>query len=129
MELTSLIIQKYSKYTTPKLKTKAQTVFNAWIRKRDAGKRCVSCSGYNISQASHYYSAGKHSNLRFHEDNVWGSCLKCNYFEHGNLIPYRAELIKRIGIDRVEVLDNLSKVRVTKQDRFLYIQIIEKYKN
>ena len=126
--MNSNTIIKYSKLSTPKLKAKAQTVFNAWIRNRDKGKKCVSCGSYNTEHASHYYSAGKHTNLRFNEDNVHLSCLKCNYFLHGNLIPYREELIRRIGLERVESLDNLAKIRTTKQDRFLYISIIEKYK-
>ncbi len=122
-------ILKYKKYSTAELKKKAQVVFNAWVRNRDKDLPCVSCGSWNTEHASHYYSAGQHNNLRFHEDNVWLACKRCNYFLHGNLIPYRQELIKRIGIERVEALDNLAKVRQTKDDRYLYIEIIEKYKN
>jgi len=121
-------IKKYSKLSTPNLKKKAQIVFNAWIRKRDSNESCISCGSYNTEHASHYYSAGKHNNLRFEEDNVWLSCKKCNYFMHGNLIPYRENLIKKIGLKRVERLDMLSKIRSTKDDRFLFIEIIERYK-
>lgn len=122
-------IRKYEKITTQKLKTKAQLVFNAWIRNRDKDRCCISCGVYKIEQASHYYSAGKYNHLRFVEDNVWGSCLKCNYFLHGNLIPYRAELIKRIGIERVNSLDDAANFKsIHKNDRFLFIEIIEKYK-
>ncbi|CAB4215321.1 Bacteriophage lambda NinG, partial [uncultured Caudovirales phage] len=80
------------------------------------------------SDASHYYSAGKHNNLRFNEDNVWLSCRRCNYYMSGNLIPYRERLIKKIGLERVEKLDELSKVKITKNDRFIYIEILTKYK-
>ena len=121
-------ILKYKHLSTPRLKSKAIEVFNKWIRERDKERPCVSCGSWNTEHASHYYSSGKHTNLRFNEDNVHLSCLKCNYFLHGNLIPYRQELIKRIGIERVEALDNLAKIRTTKQDRFLYIEIITKYK-
>lgn len=115
-------------YTTPQLKEKAQIVFNAWIRNRDKDLPCISCGSYNTEHASHFYSCGKHTNLRFNEDNVHLACKKCNYFLHGNLIEYRKNLIKKIGIERVEKLDMWAKVRTTKQDRFLYIEIIEKYK-
>lgn len=128
MELTSSIIQLYSKYTTPKLKIKAQTVFNAWIRKRDAGKRCVSCSG-RVEQAGHFYSAGQYNHMRFLEDNCHGQCVQCNYYKHGNLIPYRIELEKRIGSERLAMLDMLSaQKKAHKTDRFYLIEIIEKYK-
>jgi len=127
--MTSETIQKYSKYSTPKLKLKAQTVFNAWIRKRDEGLACISCGSYNTAHASHYLSAGNYSFLRFHEDNVHLSCLKCNTFLHGNLIEYRKRLIVKIGIERVEYLENMAAIhRTTKNDRFAYIEIIEKYK-
>lgn len=126
--MESAIIQKYSKITTPRLKLKAQSVFNKWIRARDEGQQCISCDSYNTSDASHYYSAGKHNNLRFNEDNVWLSCRRCNYYMSGNLIPYRERLIKKIGLERVEKLDELSKVKITKNDRFIYIEILTKYK-
>jgi hypothetical protein len=121
-------IQKYAKLTTLRLKLKAQAVFNKWIRERDKGQQCISCDSYNTTDASHYYSAGKHNNLRFHEDNVSSSCRKCNYYMSGNLIPYRERLIKKIGIERVEKLDKLSKVKTTKNDRYQYIEILTKYK-
>lgn len=122
------IIQKFSKITTPRLKLKAQAMFNKWIRERDKGQQCISCDSYNTSDASHYYSAGKHNNLRFNEDNVSSSCRRCNYYMSGNLIPYRERLIKKIGIERVEKLDELSKVKITKNDRYQYIEILIKYK-
>lgn len=123
------IILKYKNISTPNLKKKAQIVFNAWIRKRDEGKQCISCNSYNTAHASHFMSAGNYNFLRFHEDNVHSSCVKCNTYLHGNLIEYRKRLIKRIGIERVEYLENAAKAnRTTKNDRFLFIQICEKYK-
>lgn len=117
-----------SKLSTPKLKQKAQTVFNAWIRKRDEGLGCISCGSYNQIQAGHFYSAGHHNNLRFNEDNTNSQCLQCNFFLSGNLLKYRENLIKKIGLERVERLDLLSKIRTTKNDRYLFETIIEKYK-
>ena len=121
--------QLLKQVTTAKLKAKAQTIFNKWIRNRDADKPCVSCGKYQIECASHFYSAGHYSHLRFDEDNVWGSCVKCNYYLSGNLIPYRIELEKRIGKERLQLLDAKANHKgYNKNDRFKYELIISQYK-
>ena len=121
-------VSKYANKSTAYLKKKAQEVFNKWIRLRDAEQPCISCGSWNTAHASHYFSAGKHNHLRFDEDNVWLSCIYCNTFEHGNLINYRHGLIKRIGIERVEVLELKAKMKhSTKDDRFLYLDILNRY--
>lgn len=86
----------------------AQKVFNAYIRKRDEGKPCISCGQFinGVKHASHYLSAGGHSAVRFNEDNVWVSCYKCNVMLSGNQIEYRKRLIDKIGIDRVQWLED-----------------------
>ena len=126
MESNTII--KYNKYTTLKLKLKAQNVFNAYIRKRDEGMGCISCGSYNQIQAGHFYSAGNHNNLRFNIHNVNSQCKKCNYFLSGNLLEYRKNLIVKIGLEAVERLDMLSTQRITKNDRFKFIEIIEDFK-
>jgi hypothetical protein len=125
----SKIIQKYSKKTTAQLKRIAIEKFNRFIRERDKDKPCISCGKWKIEHASHYFAAGKYNHLRFDEDNVAGSCLACNYFEHGNLLKYRDGLINRIGIERVEALEQKAKmVQMSKDNRFNLIHVIEKYK-
>lgn len=122
-------VSKYAKVSTAKLKVRAQTVFNAWVRRRDEGECCISCGEFKTLEAGHYYSAGHHNNLRFTEDNVHGQCNRCNWRLHGNLTQYRFGLIKKIGIERVEQLDLLAKIRTPhKDDRFLFIDIIERYR-
>jgi 5-methylcytosine-specific restriction endonuclease McrA len=98
-----------------KLKTRqewlkdAQTVFNKFIRLRDEGLPCVSCgrSDGNDHQrhASHYKSRGAHPELALNEFNCHASCATCNNFLSGNLVPYRVELIRRIGLEKVEWLE------------------------
>jgi Bacteriophage Lambda NinG protein len=129
MELTSELIQQYNKYTTPQLKTKAQTVFNSWIRKRDLGLPCINCGNYRKLQAGHFFAAGPHNNIRFHEHNVNGECLQCNFYNsQSHAHGYKPNLIKKIGQENFDKLEMLSKIRSTKDDRFLYIEIIQKYK-
>jgi len=91
-----------------------QEIFNKFIRLRDKDLPCISCGTTKkgiIYSAGHYQTVGGHANLRFNEDNCWKQCLfYCNKSQHGNLIPYRIELVKRIGIERVEALEsNLAK--------------------
>lgn len=126
------IILKYKNISTPNLKKKAQIVFNAWIRKRDEGQPCINCGKYKKLQAGHYFAAGKYNSLRFNEDNVHGECLQCNYYNsQSHAQNYRPNLIKKIGIHRFELIERISQSqnqRITKDDRFLFIEIIEKYK-
>ena len=110
--------------TLPKQIAKTQRVFNQYIRLRDKDKSCISCGKFKIEHASHFYAAGKYSALRFHEDNVHGACLQCNYLKHGNLIPYRINLEKRLGRDKLEMLDGLANRKVHKWT-ILELQILE----
>lgn len=130
MELTSQLIQKYSKYTIPQLRKKAGIKFRSWIRKRDKDQSCISCGSRNDLQAGHYYSAGHYPGLEFNEDNVNIQCLQCNYHKHGNLLEYRKGLLKKIGTERLEQLDffvSASYKTTYKHDRFRLIEIIDKY--
>ena len=129
--MTSDTIQKYQKYTTPKLKLKAQTVFNAFIRKRDEGQPCINCNKYRTLQAGHFFPTSTHSYLRFNENNVNGECLQCNYYNsQSHSYGYAVNLEKKIGKEDFDNLMLLGNQRVQKKDdRFYFISIIEKYKN
>ena len=43
--------------------------------------------------------------MRFNEDNCHAQCVKCNRDLSGNAAAYRVELVRRIGLDRVELLE------------------------
>ena len=110
----------------PSLLKKAQIVFNAWIRKRDQDKGCISC-GSEVNQAGHYLSQGHHGALRFNEVNVNGQCVRCNCFLHGNLINYRQGLVKKYGEQKVLLLETNTN-RVKKWSRVELLAIIQTYK-
>jgi hypothetical protein len=115
--------------TLPKLIKKAEKVFNAYIRKRDAGRGCISC-GNEFQHAGHYFAAGSHSALRFDEMNVNGQCIGCNTYKHGNLIYYRRGLVNRYGELAVEELERKAiENRVKKWSRDELETIIKKYKH
>jgi hypothetical protein len=107
----------------------AQIIFNKYIRLRDKGQVCISCQKpiNGVSHASHYLSAGGHSNVRFNEDNVWVSCYKCNVMLSGNQVEYRKALIKKIGIERVEWLEDNGSIerKFTKEE---LKNLMQKYK-
>lgn len=88
---------------------RVQKVVNLYIRKRDAGKPCISC-GKKLGgkfDAGHYYNANNHWSIRFDTANIHGQCVKCNRDLHGNLIEYRKRLIQRIGQSELDRLDRV----------------------
>lgn len=124
-------IENLKKKPLRSLKAIAVNHFHKFIRRRDHGQPCISCGSYNTSDASHYFSAGANPVVRFNEDNVHLACRKCNYFLSGNLIPYRQNLIEKIGQERFDKLTHavqLSRQTGFKWDKFYLIEIIEKYK-
>ena len=95
----------------------AQAAVNRYVRGRDYEKPCVSC-GSNPDQkrggtvdAGHYRSRGAASHLRFNVFNISKQCVKCNRYNSGNAVDFRIELIKRIGLERVERLENDNEPR------------------
>lgn len=138
MELSISIIQKYKAIPIGKLDKLATSQFNKFIRLRDCNENgygiCISSGrplSYRQSQAGHFYSAGHYFILKFNEDNVHAQSMSDNYFKSGNLVEYRKNLIKKIGIERVEKLDllaSMSKRQNNYKDRFTLIEIIEIYK-
>jgi hypothetical protein len=137
-------IQKYSKCSIPQLIKKAEINFNSFIRERDRLKDygdgkyfyCPTCrtqkriEGDNY-QACHCFPAGHYSWIRFNENNVFGGCKSCNYFKHGANYEYNDWVRKKIGEDEYQKLIDLNDYfRRTgfKWDRYVLIEIIEKYK-
>jgi hypothetical protein len=100
-----------------KLKSRAdhlretQAVFNEWIRLRDAALPCVSCGRSHEGQwhAGHYRTVGANPELRFNPDNVHKQCAPCNNHKSGDIVNYRINLVKRIGLERVEIVEGPHK--------------------
>lgn len=134
------IIQKYKDKSYDQLHATAKIWFNKFIRLRDTDDNgigfCISSGrpvryGTKYCHAGHYFSGSKYRILEFNEDNVHVQSLSDNYFGHSEGASYTINLSKKIGFDRMDELQRLSLVskRTTYvQDRFLMIEIIEKYK-
>ncbi|MGS0735548.1 recombination protein NinG [Pseudomonas sp. GG8] len=84
-----------------------QTAFNAWVRERDALLPCVSCGRHHQGKydAGHYRTVGSNPALRFEPLNCHRQCSPCNTRLSGNLVNYRVELVRRIGIEQVDWLE------------------------
>ena len=131
-QIKNKYIGKSQKY----LINKAQECVNAYVRKRDdlgGFFECMACKEIKPSSqanASHYFpkEVKQYSAVRFDLDNLWVCCIRCNHYLSGNLIPYRKNLIEKIGIERFENLERLSNVKNFKHDRFILIDIIERFK-
>lgn len=86
----------------------AQSVFNSWVRARDAGLPCISCgTTANVQYAAgHYRTTQAAPELRFEPLNVHRQCNRnCNMGKSGNIIEYRVGLVARIGAEAVAWLE------------------------
>ena len=100
----------------------AQQVFNKYIRLRDAGNVCISCNKKPLKEnAGHFYNANNHWSVRFDERNVHLQCEHCNTYLSGNLINYRGNLLKKIGIEEFDLLS----VEATKTRKFTIDELKE----
>jgi len=101
--------------TRSELAKEAQQAFNLYIRTRDFELPCISCKRPNDGQhqrhASHYRSVGAASQLRYCTANVHASCQTCNRHLSGNILEYRINLIEKIGLEKVEEMENNNEVR------------------
>lgn len=126
---------KYYKKTSTKskLKTKLDKVFSEFIRLRDSNKygyvSCYCCGKilhWKESQNMHFIPR-QHMATRFDEVNCHAGCVKCNYYNNGNIEAYTLHLKKDYGDDIVEKLV-LKKNIGRKISDFEYEELIKYYK-
>ncbi len=105
---------------------KAQHAFNAFIRERDRDLGCVSCdkpANWNGQwHASHWKSVGARPDLRFNPDNCQKACSQCNLWLSGNPIPFKDELVRRIGVERVEALEGPQETKRYRREDYQAIE-------
>ena len=115
--------------TIPQLIAEADRAFCAWVRARDAGLPCICCGETAKSSsltggewdAGHYRSRGAASHLRYHEDNCHAQLKQCNR-RGWDLASYRANLIGRIGLERVEALEQDNRTHKWTRDELREIR-------
>ena len=118
--------QDFNKQDKKFLEKQARYYCHKYILLRDKGKPCISCNQYaNRYEAGHYMSAGNNGHIKYDEANIHAQCHRCNCHMSANLIPYRVNIIQKIGIDEVERLEE----KKTKIYSLTELQtIIETYK-
>ncbi len=114
-----------------RLMGEAKSVFQKWVRLRDKDKPCISCGKLEAEQfdGGHYRKAEIYRGLIFHQWNVHKQCSYCNRFLHGAEVEYRNGLIKRIGLENVELLELEAKqTQQKKWSREELVEIRDEYK-
>ena len=114
-----------------KLNSKLTKVFNAYIRRRDAGKLCISCGKRPMTQAGHYFptSSTPQPSMRFNEHNVNGQCSYCNKWLHGNQHGYAEGLIRKYGSYIIDELNLQKSFKQNPWTPFEYEVLIKYYKD
>ena len=115
--------------TIPQLIAEADRAFCAWVRARDAGLPCICCGETAKSSsltggdwdAGHYRSRGAASHLRYHPDNASAQRKRCNRRAF-DVASYRANLIARIGLERVEALEQDNRTHKWTRDELREIR-------
>ncbi|MFH1327380.1 MAG: recombination protein NinG [Candidatus Bathyarchaeota archaeon] len=99
------------KKTLGKLKSDLQKLVNKYCKLRDCdedGGNCISCGKwYPLKKLDGgHFIPSTYSAVRFNEDNINAQCsFHCNRNKRGNPHEYRPNLIDKIGIERVEWLE------------------------
>ena len=115
--------------TTSDYVKETQIVFNRWVRLRDDGLPCISCQKpAKKENAGHYRSVGSSPHLRFEPLNNNLQCEYCNTYLHGNLINYRINLIKTIGLKKVEDLEQNQQPKNYSIPELIHLKEIYKEK-
>jgi len=117
-------VKEYKAKTKPLSKhiAEAQTAINAYVRARDAKMPCISCGCLSVAvyggyrgaggwDSGHFLSRGAHPNHRFNLNNIFKQCVSCNRFKSGNSTEMRKGVILRIGLEKVEALENDNSIR------------------
>lgn len=106
-----------------KLLAEAQREYNRYVRERDWNLGCISChmqASYDGQwQAGHYRTTAAAPHLRFHDDNVQKQCSQCNGSKSGNVVEYRKGLVVRIGVERVEAIENDNRTLKWSRDEIV----------
>ena len=117
----------------PQLIAKAQVAFNAYIRWRDRNESCICCGlpyGTNALggdfDCGHFRTRGAAGHLRFNEDNAFGQRKYCNQYQGGNQLAMKAGMIRRIGLARVQAVENNNDTHKWTREELIAIEA--KYK-
>lgn len=108
-------------------KKRVRRLVHKYIKLRDASEPCISCQTMTSNkpwEAGHFIAQGSSGALRFNLLNIHKQCYQCNRHKSGNLLEYRIHLVKKIGVENVEWLEEHRR-DVKKWTRDELAQIVE----
>lgn len=115
------------------LTKKLDKVFSQFIRLRDSQPfgykafRCISCGQvkpFDQMDCGHFISR-VHMSTRFDENNCHGECKACNRFRADHMIYYQANLVRKIGQDKVDIL--IAKGHQSRKYSPFELEVLIKY--
>lgn len=71
---------------------------------------CISCGRVNhyTKMDGGHYETRKNKATELESDNVWIQCKYCNGTLEGNKVAYRNRLIQKIGLERVQRIEDMA---------------------
>lgn len=135
-ERATMRVRKEAIKPKSKWLAEAQASFNKYIRIRDHKDPCISCGkskeeielihGWKVGGAwdsGHYMTRGAKGQLRFVLFNAHKQCKSCNggsdkFSAKASTVgeKYRINLIEKIGVEKVEFLENNNDIDLKKGD-------------
>lgn len=93
---------------------------------------CISCGkpikyGTNDCQGGHYISRQNRA-TELEPDNIQPQCASCNVLKKGNYTAYRFNLVEKIGIKRVERLENMALAREGSEEALSRLSLEDRVK-
>ena len=114
------------------LKAKLDKIFSEYIRLRDSDEngygRCYCCGKilhWKDAQNMHFIPR-QHLALRYNEINCHSGCVKCNFYDNGNIEAYMLHLKSDYGNNILEVL-TIAKTAIIKISNCEYEAMIKEY--
>lgn len=107
--------KRKKKKSLGKARTEALTAMQLMRRLEESDEHgycyCISCGKrmfYKQAQGGHYIPR-RHRATELEKDNIFPQCPRCNGFDEGNSIGYRDGLLKTIGEQRLERIENMHR--------------------
>ncbi len=125
------VSQRKKEKSISKLMKEADALMSKNVRyaniDKDGNATCYTC-GHKAEpkkmQNGHYLSRF-YKAARWHPDNTRIQCYVCNIFKKGDVVVFRQNLVKEIGIERVEAVEAQRNV-TTKLTREYLLDLLEK---
>lgn len=85
---------------------------------KDGYAKCITCGKiYPVSELDGgHYIGRRHTCTELEHDNVQPQCRRCNRYLAGDAVMYRIKLVEKIGVEKVERLENILKASIQGSD-------------